>query len=1005
MKRTHRQVTMAVCLMLIAVLFEPVVVNAQVVGNETTLYTFTGGTDGQGPTDLVPYTDGNFYGSATNTLFKVTPAGAFSTLFTLCVSCPTPPPDVAGLVIGSDGNFYGLTAAADSRGATFFKMTSAGVFTSLNSAVPGNPANSVYEGDGSKLVLGTDGNFYGADSGVGTSGSIFKIAPDGTFTTLYSFSATGGTNDTNSDGKTPYGRLTQGSDGNFYGTTRAGGTYGSGTVFQMTPAGALTSLYSFGAIGTGAGTPGQNLDGLFPVAGLIQGADGNFYGGTTSGGLHGIGTLFKVTAAGALTVLHQFNNATAGTLTLSISPTTVTLGQSATLTWASTSGQSEGGGPLHSLTLGQDGNLYGFGGEVASASDTVFQLTPAGLYTTLIPASAGNANGGDPDSLFQSSDGSFYGTTRYGNDSGPTPDGTVFKMVLSTGSPSSPCTASTSPTTNGGAWAGAEVAGGTATVTPTATGVFVYALSCAYPQPTGTLGPQFAQLTVTAAVTPAPTVTLTATPNSVTLGQSSTLTWTSTNATSCTASGAWNGGEPVSGSLGVTPSAAGAQTYTLTCTGAGGSAMASATLSAVAPVVPAPTVTLADNPTSITVGQSSTLTWTSTNATSCSASGGWSGTEAVAGTQVVTPTATGTTTFTLTCAGSGGSASASAPLVVNAAPASTVTLTASPTSISVGQNVVVTWSSTNATSCTASGAWTGTLATHGSITETPSVAGTSIYTLMCSGSGNAATTASATVTVQAAAGAPTQTNLSGRAGGGGLSWNSVLGLALLVALRVRGALRALLSALAALAFIVPAGAQDTSPQWQFNWDQSYLGLRIGSGDYRESSSHLDAEVAGSGFSGIDTSITHHRFGGAAYVGVPFYRALSLELGFADLGRYPVAISTSSSDIAPLSQTIARKLWPAGQAVTLGLAAPLDVASWFAIEPRLGLLAFRSKQEVFTPLGTFSDDRTGGGLDAGLSLLVHPARAVYIGVGFDCFDLGGHASVFLYSAEITYHFGT
>jgi hypothetical protein len=131
----------------------------------------------------------------------------------------------------------------------------------------------------------------------------------------------------------------------------------------------------------------------------------------------------------------------------------------------------------------------------------------------------------------------------------------------------------------------------------------------------------------------------------------------------------------------------------------------------------------------------------------------------------------------------------------------------------------------------------------------------------------------------------------------------------------------------------------------------------------------------------------------------------LELGFADLGRYPVAISTSSVDIAPLSQTIARKLWSAGQAVTLGLAAPLDMVSWFAIEPRLGVLAFRSKQEVFTPLGTFSDDRTGGGLDAGVSFLGHPARALYIGAGFDCFDLGGHASVFLYSAEITYHFGT
>src|ERR1700722_14074924 len=143
---------------------------------------------------------------------------------------------------------------------------------------------------------------------------------------------------------------------------------------------------------------------------------------------------------------------------------------------------------------------------------------------------------------------------------------------------------------------------------------------------------------------------------------------------------------------------------------------------------------------------------------------------------------------------------------------------------------------------------------------------------------------------------------------------------------------------------------------------------------------ISACVWAAGFSGTDTSISHHRLAGAAYVGVPFYGPLSLELGFADLARYPVAIATSSSDIAALSQTIARKLWSAGQAVTLGLAAPLDVVSWFAVEPRLELLAFRSKQEVFTPLGTFTDDRTGGGADAGLSLLVHPMRSVYVGAG-------------------------
>jgi uncharacterized repeat protein (TIGR03803 family) len=993
------------CLTLIGAFLAPTALRAQAAGTETTVYTFTGGADGQNPTDLVPFSDGNFYGTSINTVFKVTPAGTFTTLYTFCAACPTAPPEPAGLVVGSDGNFYGLTAAADSLGASFFKITSAGTVTFLNSSVPGNPANSLYEGDGSKLVLGTDGNFYGTDSGIGTSGSIFKLAPDGTFTTLYSFSATSGPNETNGDGATPFGRLVQGSDGNLYGTTRLGGTYGSGTVFRITPVGVFTSLYSFGAIGTPAGTPGQNLDGLTPVAGLVEGSDGDFYGGTTSGGQNGIGTLFKISAAGTLTALHQFSNAIAGTLTLSVNPTTITLGQSATLTWASSSGASEGGGPLHSLTLGQDGNLYGFGGEVASANDTVFQLTPAGLYTTLVPASTSNANGGDPNSLFQISDGSFYGTTRYGNDSGPTPDGTVFQLVVSTSS-SNPCTASTNPTSNGGVWSGGEVASGTTTVTPTATGTFIYSLSCTYPLPTGTIGPQTAQLIVNAAATPAPTVTLTATPNSVTLGQSSTLAWTSTNSTNCTASGAWTGGEAVSGSLTVTPSVAGAQTYTLTCTGAGGSASATATLTASASTAPVPSVTLTVNPTSIIVGQSATLTWTSTNATSCEASVGWSGNEPVTGSQNVTPTAAGNVGYTLTCAGSGGSTSASATLAVTAAPAPGVTLSVSPTTIALGQSVVVTWSSTNATSCTASGAWSGVQATAGSANETPSATGTAIYTLVCSGAGNPAATSSATVTVQAAAGSPGQTNLSGRAGGGSLGWSSLFALALLVALRARGAQRALTAcALAVLAFIMPAAAQEAAPQWQFNWDQTYIGLRVGGGDYLESSAHLDAEVAASGFGGTDTSITHRRIAGTGYVGVPFYGPLSLELGYADLGRYPVAISTSSSDIPALSQTIARKLWSAGQAVTFGLSAPLDISSWFAIEPRLGLLAFRSKQEVFTPTGTIGDDRTGGGADAGASFLVHTSRSVYFGAGFDYFDLGGHGSVLMYSAEITYHFGS
>ena len=138
--------------------------------------------------------------------------------------------------------------------------------------------------------------------------------------------------------------------------------------------------------------------------------------------------------------------------------------------------------------------------------------------------------------------------------------------------------------------------------------------------------------------------------------------------------------------------------------------------------------------------------------------------------------------------------------------------------------------------------------------------------------------------------------------------------------------------------------------------------------------------------------------------MPFYRSLSLELGFADLGTYPVSISTTSSNIPQLAQTIVHSLPPAGRGLTLNLALPLNITRWLAIEPRFGLLAYQSKQEVFTPGATISDDRSGVGFDAGLALLIVPATHFSFGAGVDCFDAGGRCNVLLYSAVIEYHFG-
>ncbi len=163
----------------------------------------------------------------------------------------------------------------------------------------------------------------------------------------------------------------------------------------------------------------------------------------------------------------------------------------------------------------------------------------------------------------------------------------------------------------------------------------------------------------------APTVTISVAPTSIGVGQSATLTWSSTNATACTASNAWTGSEAVSGTMSETPTAAGTLSYVLTCTGAGGSANATATLTVTAP--PVPTVSIAVSPTSITVGQSATVTWSSTNATSCTASGTWSGAEATSGTLSVSPSATGTASYALACTGAGGTANGAATLTVAAA--------------------------------------------------------------------------------------------------------------------------------------------------------------------------------------------------------------------------------------------------------------------------------------------------------------------------------------------------
>src|SRR2546430_510755 len=210
----------------------------------------------------------------------------------------------AGLVQGSDGSFYGTTANGGTNGGygTVFKIATNGTLISLVSFANTNGANP-YAG----LVQGSDGNFYGTtvNGGDNGCGTVLMVTTNGTFNGLYSFGAVGGFLGYPLDGVNPYGELVQGSDGNFYGTTYQGGPlyavlrpgivqgyFSYGTVFQVSTNGTFTNLVSF-----------ANSNGANPYAGLIQGSDGNLYGTTFSGGPNAdnygddYGTLFRVILA------------------------------------------------------------------------------------------------------------------------------------------------------------------------------------------------------------------------------------------------------------------------------------------------------------------------------------------------------------------------------------------------------------------------------------------------------------------------------------------------------------------------------------------------------------------------------------------------------------------------------------------------------------------------------------------------------------------------------------
>ncbi len=389
-------------------------------GALTTLHSFTGGNDGGDPVAaLAQGSDGNFYGTTyeggTNfggTVFKIDANGVLTTLYsftggiTLILQGNEGAHPNTALVQGGDGYLYGTTYGAPAGvnslapgfPGTVFKISTNGSLTSLYSFggghEGGNPAGS--------LVLGSDGNFYGTTSTGGTygSGTVFEISANGSLTALCSFTG-------DNDGGWPSAGLMQGSDGYFYGTTEGTLPTGAlqpvdyvsyGTVFKMAADGELMTLYYFGTLTNAFGNP---LDGMYPQAGLVPGADGNLYGTTPGYWIYNYGTVFKITTNGALSVLYSFT------------------------------GGNDGAGPSAGLAQGSDGYFYGAtssGGKTnlngGSGYGTVFKISANGLLTTLHAFTGGN-DGGEPGALVQGGDGNVYGTTGQG---GRNNSGTVFKI-------------------------------------------------------------------------------------------------------------------------------------------------------------------------------------------------------------------------------------------------------------------------------------------------------------------------------------------------------------------------------------------------------------------------------------------------------------------------------------------------------------------------------------------------------------------------------------------------
>lgn len=413
--RTSRAGTSAA--LALAVVFVLTVMTAQTASAQTftILHNFDGTDGADVATPLVQGANGNLYGTTTQggsagqgSVFEVTLSGTVTSIHSFC-SLGTPPAcadgyePLAGLIQTTNGDLYGTTRNGGNGGCssdcgTAFKITPSGTLTTLYSFCEQSGCTDGVTPEGA-LVQATNGDLYGTtnfDGASGGWGTLFKMTPAGTLTTLDTFCYGCAT------GNMPVTPPIQATNGDLYGITPTGGagnpdcTYGCGAVYRSTLSGTLTALYSF-CSQTGC------TDGSDPVAALVQASNGNFYGTTETGGVSNLGTVFELTPAGKLTTLYSF---------------------------CSKSACADGSLPEAALIQGTDGNLYGtttYGGNLYNGvtgycpssygCGTLFKITTGGKLTTLYTfcSQSSCADGYFPAAgLIQDSNGTFYGQTNGG---------------------------------------------------------------------------------------------------------------------------------------------------------------------------------------------------------------------------------------------------------------------------------------------------------------------------------------------------------------------------------------------------------------------------------------------------------------------------------------------------------------------------------------------------------------------------------------------------------------